>query len=157
MATASLLPNGVADYLVGGALVGLGAGLVHLLAGGVGGASSVLTAFHSLWSRASCFDNAAQRAEWAFKSRYVLGLALGAGVVTLLATGAPYVTLVQPWRLFLGGLLVGLGTRTARGCTSGHGICGIAVGARPSVVATATFVLVAIAVAQLLLALGVRP
>ena len=151
-----LFPNGVQSYLVGGALIGLGAGLVHLCCGGVGGVSSILSAAHALWSRAPFFRTPALRSEWSWKSRYVLGIVLGAGAWALFA-GGPYVTTVQPWRLALGGLFVGLGTRAARGCTSGHGICGLASGARPSLVATAVFVLVAIGVAGLMHAAGVRP
>jgi hypothetical protein len=67
-----------------------------------------------------------------------LGLVAGAG---LAARGA----------LLLGaGALIGFGARTAGGCTSGHGICGVAQGSPASVVSTATFVLVAVVVAQLL-------
>ncbi len=41
--------------------------------------------------------------------------------------------------LFGGGTLVGVGTRMAAGCTSGHGLCGCARGERGSLLATATF------------------
>jgi uncharacterized membrane protein YedE/YeeE len=42
--------------------------------------------------------------------------------------------------LALAGLLVGFGTRLGSGCTSGHGVCGVARGSRRSLAATATFV-----------------
>ena len=42
-------------------------------------------------------------------------------------------------RLIVAGLLVGIGTRVASGCTSGHGVCGLARGSRRSLVATALF------------------
>ena len=41
--------------------------------------------------------------------------------------------------LILGGLLVGFGTRLANGCTSGHGVCGLARLSPRSLAATATF------------------
>ena len=41
------------------------------------------------------------------------------------------------------GLLVGLGTRLGGGCTSGHGVCGVGMGAKNSIVATFIFVAVA--------------
>ncbi len=41
--------------------------------------------------------------------------------------------------LIVGGLLVGFGTRLANGCTSGHGVCGLARLSPRSLVATATF------------------
>lgn len=47
--------------------------------------------------------------------------------------------------IIVGGLLVGFGTRLGSGCTSGHGVCGIARFSKRSIVATAVFFLVAIA------------
>jgi len=47
-------------------------------------------------------------------------------------------TLLQ---MALAGLLVGIGTRVGGGCTSGHGVCGIARGSKRSIVATLTFML----------------
>ena len=47
----------------------------------------------------------------------------------------------------IGGLLVGLGTRLANGCTSGHGVCGLPRFSLRSLVAVITFMLVAIALA----------
>jgi len=47
--------------------------------------------------------------------------------------------------LILGGLLVGFGTQLGNGCTSGHGVCGLARGSRRSIVATGVFLGVAIA------------
>ena len=41
--------------------------------------------------------------------------------------------------LVVAGLLVGVGTSLGNGCTSGHGVCGVARGSRRSLVATATF------------------
>jgi len=49
----------------------------------------------------------------------------------------------------IGGILVGIGTRMANGCPSGHAICGNATGNKDSIVATIVFLLVAIAVAQI--------
>lgn len=53
-------------------------------------------------------------------------------------------------RLVAAGLCVGLGTRWANGCTSGHALCGVGRGSMRSVVATATFVAAGIATASLL-------
>ncbi len=46
--------------------------------------------------------------------------------------------------LVLGGLLVGIGTRIGAGCTSGHGVCGMARVSKRSIVATVTFITVAL-------------
>jgi uncharacterized membrane protein YedE/YeeE len=47
---------------------------------------------------------------------------------------------IPAWQLFVGGLLVGYGARLSQGCTSGHGICGLASLSRPSLVAVLTFI-----------------
>ena len=56
--------------------------------------------------------------------------------------------------LALGGLLVGYGSRMAGGCTSGHSIVGIALGAKSSLVATIGFMLGGFAATWLLIALA---
>jgi uncharacterized membrane protein YedE/YeeE len=71
---------------------------------------------------------------------FVLGLALGALLVRLYS-GAPLAVPVESstFTLVLGGLLVGFGTRLGSGCTSGHGICGLARLSPRSLVAVLTF------------------
>ena len=44
----------------------------------------------------------------------------------------------------IAGLLVGFGTRLGGGCTSGHGVCGVGMGAKDSIAATLNFMAVAI-------------
>lgn len=48
-----------------------------------------------------------------------------------------------PWALIAAGLLVGYGTRMSSGCTSGHGVCGIARISRRSLLATGSFMFAA--------------
>jgi len=69
----------------------------------------------------------------------------------------PFLTDVQPWRLFGGGVLVGIGTRLGKGCTAGHGVCGLGSASRTSLVNVALFVGVAIVTAAVVAALGVTP
>jgi uncharacterized membrane protein YedE/YeeE len=64
---------------------------------------------------------------------------------------------VAPWRLLTGGFLVGYGARLGGGCTSGHGICGLASLQRPSLAAVLTFLATGMATAQLLARYGVTP
>lgn len=52
--------------------------------------------------------------------------------------------------LFVGGTLIGFGARAGGGCTSGHGMCGMAMGSPASIVCTMTFMGAAIAVANVL-------
>jgi uncharacterized membrane protein YedE/YeeE len=97
-----------------------------------------------------------------------IGVFLG-GVVYAVASGtyAPGFShgrldqaLSLPARAFVlagAGVAIGWGVRTARGCTSGHGICGTALGSPMSMAATATFMAAAIATSHLLVAAGVLP
>lgn len=151
-----LLPNGTRHYFAGGLLIGAGIGLVYLLTGRIAGVSSFLTAAQAWWSRRPVFRSARVLEERTWKGVLVAGLVTGALAHTLIA-GSAFVTSVQWWRLAAGGVLVGLGTRVARGCTSGHGICGNASFAAPSLAATAVFMAVAIATARIVMRLGVAP
>ncbi len=92
----------------------------------------------------------------AWKVRYFIGLLLGALLAAVLRGGPtfrpgyePLLAVVPlalaPVVLFLGGLLMGYGGRWAGGCTSGHGISGSAALSVGSIVATMTFMGVAIA------------
>ena len=152
----SYFPNGIQQYISGGLVLGTAIGAIYLATGRVAGISSFLTSIQSLWSRRPFFRQAWVREERVWKGALVLGLLLGA-FLWALYEGAPYITTVQPWRLALGGLFVGFGTRMARGCTSGHGICGIAAAALPSIVSKITFLGVAIGTAYLVSLTGVTP
>jgi uncharacterized protein len=57
---------------------------------------------------------------------------------------------LPPIQLFAGGLLVGYGARLSRGCTSGHGICGVASLGLPSVLAVLTFMATAFLTANVM-------
>ncbi len=63
-------------------------------------------------------------------------------------------TQVAAWQLPVGGFIAGFGARMSNGCTSGHGICGLASLQIPSLLAVATFLTTAIVVAHVVLALG---
>jgi len=52
---------------------------------------------------------------------------------------------------------VGIGTRLGKGCTSGHGVCGLGSASATSLVNVVTFLAIAIGTAQLVNALGVTP
>jgi uncharacterized membrane protein YedE/YeeE len=151
-----LFPYGIEHYFAGGLLVGIGIGLVHLLTGRIAGISSILTAAQSWWSRRPFFRSAMMLDERAWKGVLVLGLVAGAALHTALI-GQTFMTEVQWWRLLAGGVLVGLGTRTARGCTSGHGICGVSAFAPPSLAATGIFMGAAFATAWLVAQTGLTP
>lgn len=97
---------------------------------------------------------------------FLIGIVIG-GLIAALTDGAPawqgtaaefgrfYTALVPESTLgsaiwwLAGGLLIGLGARLAGGCTSGHTIAGVAMGAPASLVASAVFFAVAVGTAQL--------
>ena len=68
-----------------------------------------------------------------------------------------FTTSLQWWRLLLGGFLVGFGTRLSQGCTSGHGISGLASLSNASLYAVITFIAVGILTALAFETLGVVP
>ena len=120
----------------GGLLIGLAASLLLLGNGRVAGISGILGAAIAPGTGDE------RRWRWAF----LLGLPLGACIHAGLARPEPIVLGASPAALVAAGLLVGFGTQLASGCTSGHGVCGIARGARRSVAATAIFMATAFAV-----------
>jgi len=116
--------------LVGGALIGLASVMLLLGNGRIAGVSGILGG--------SLFG---PRAELGWRLAFLLGLPLGAWLVQQLAPGAMgFAITPQPALLIAGGLLVGFGTQLGGGCTSGHGICGLARGSPRSLVATLTFI-----------------
>jgi len=126
---------------LGGALIGLSAGLTMLLLGRIAGISGILGAL--LPPRPA--------ADRLWRLGFLVGLVLGP-LVLLLAGGSSGIG--QP-ALNLGGmaaagLLVGVGTALGSGCTSGHGVCGLARLSPRSLAATATFMGVAVAVVALM-------
>ncbi|MDN8693899.1 YeeE/YedE thiosulfate transporter family protein, partial [Staphylococcus aureus] len=82
-------------------------------------------------------------AERWWRLAFVLGLVLSSWVWLLLAP-LPEVQVTSNYQLLaLAGLLVGFGARLGSGCTSGHGICGLSRLSGRSLVATVTFMTVA--------------
>lgn len=154
---ASLFPNGVLPYLIGGLLIGLATSFIYLATGIAAGASTFLESTLSYVSDRSRFQQFrfVQSRDW--RVVFTAGIVLGAAGYTAVSSDPWFITEVSPLRLFVGGTLVGIGTRVGKGCTSGHGICGVGSLAEASLVNVATFVAIAIGTAQLLMALGVSP
>ncbi|WP_254766720.1 YeeE/YedE family protein [Salinilacihabitans rarus] len=148
-------PNGIYRYAVGGLLVGLGAAVIYLGTGIIAGASTFLESTLSYVSDQSRFQRYRASRDW--RVVFSVGIVLGAAVYAVFWQGGAWTTDVQPWRLLLGGLFVGIGTRIGKGCTSGHGVCGVGSASKTSIVGVITFLTVAIVTAQLVAALGVSP
>jgi len=151
-----LFPNGWWPYLLGGLLVGAGTGGIFLSTGLRAGASSVFTTTWSWFTSFDYFQRPVFRAARVWRLVFTAGLVAGAALYAARHPG-DWVTSVPAWRLGLGGLFVGFGTRLSRGCTSGHGICGISAGSKPSILAVLVFMGVAVVVAHAARAAGVAP
>jgi hypothetical protein len=148
-------PLGVQHYLWGGILIGVGVGLIFVLTGAVSGMSTVFTTTWSFFSRGRFFQQERYVASRLWRLVLAAGLILGA-LLWWLLYGPPggVQTGVAWWQLLAGGFLVGLGARMSNGCTSGHGICGLASLQLPSLLAVLTFLATAIVVANVVLRLG---
>src|SRR3989344_4241217 len=153
----TLFPLGIWHYLVGGLIVGLGVAVIFLSTGIIAGASGVFTSTWSYLSGRKYFHQPEFVSGRVWRLIFSAGLIVGALLFTLLISKSQFVTQVQWWRLALGGLLIVFGTRLSRGCTSGHGICGLASFSLPSLLAVLTFMAVAIITAAVVSALGVFP
>ncbi len=112
--------------LGGGLMIGTAAALFLLLNGRIMGASGLLGGLID----GSGASNKQERLAFLAGLIGIPGLAaiLSGGAATQATTAIPV--------LIVGGLLVGLGTRLANGCTSGHGVCGISRLSRRGIVAT---------------------
>lgn len=120
--------------LIGGGLIGLSAVLLMATHGRVAGISGI---FASLLRR----DD-----DWLWRPLFLVGLVAGAAIAALLGLFDAK-TLAFPAghaTTALGGFLVGAGTVLGSGCTSGHGVCGLARLSPRSFVATLTFMALAI-------------
>ena len=154
---AGLFPNGIAHYALGGLLVGLGVATIYLGTGIIAGASTFLETTLSYVSGLSRFNRPKYLASRDWRVLFTAGIVLGALAYTVTLGGGFWTTEVGAWRLFLGGILVGVGTRLGKGCTSGHGVCGVGSASSTSIVNVVTFLAVAIGTAQVVAALGVTP
>ncbi|MCK6522178.1 YeeE/YedE family protein [Myxococcota bacterium] len=115
--------------LLGGALIGLSAGGMLLLHGRVAGISGIV---------GGLLHPKPGDVRW--RAAFVGGL-LVAGLLTVVSGYDSFVYGVDrsPWLVAIAGLLVGFGTRLGNGCTSGHGVCGLARFSQRSLVAVVTF------------------
>nr|WP_166178716.1 YeeE/YedE thiosulfate transporter family protein [Altererythrobacter segetis] len=120
----------ILSALLGGLLIGSAAGLLLLLSGRIAGVSGMA---------AAALRIADKGPPWSQAAAFTIGLPIGAAVV-LAIVGRPEVTITSSVPLLVaGGLLVGFGTRLGNGCTSGHGVCGLARLSPRSLAATAAF------------------
>lgn len=124
--------------LAGGMLIGLSATMLLLLNGRVAGVSGIL-------------GRMAQGTQLPTNAAFVMGLMLGPLFYRLASGAWPSVTITASLPVIgIAGLLVGFGTRMGSGCTSGHGIVGLARLSSRSIAAVVTFLGAGIATVTLM-------
>lgn len=118
--------------LGGGALIGLGAVLLMATMGRVMGATGILAGV----------IQPTNLSDWSWRVAVLLGMISGPAVV-LFATGEfPAIQVpISTTMMVVGGFIVGVGVTFGSGCTSGHGVCGMARLSPRSIVATITFMI----------------
>jgi len=120
--------------LAGGLLIGSAAVLLLWLNGRIAGVTGMITGLLVKPSTAP-----------GWRLLFLVGLVAGAATYSWLGHSTPLRQGFPTPLLIVAGLLTGYGTAQANGCTSGHGVCGMARLSVRSVVATGTFLSVAIA------------
>lgn len=116
--------------LAGGVLIGLAAAFYLLVNGRIMGASGIIGGL----------VDGSGRHEWVERAALIAGL-VAVPAIAAIASGGAATHLTSNWAVIIAaGLLVGLGTRLANGCTSGHGVCGISRLSLRGIVATAFYI-----------------
>ena len=116
--------------LLGGALIGVAAVLLMLFNGRIAGISGIagqLLKFPPV-------------ADWPWRAAFVVGLICAPALLAVSQVQTPSIAIDTPIPMLLvAGVLVGFGSAFGSGCTSGHGVCGIARLSKRSILATLTF------------------
>ncbi len=122
----------VLSALAGGGMIGAAAALLLIKQKQVAGISGIAAGLLPPWD---------QESKW--RLWFLVGLILSAPLYRLTGWQIPIRIDTPLPVLAVAGLLVGYGARLGGGCTSGHGICGIARLSMRSIVATLVFMLTA--------------
>lgn len=135
------------DGALGGLLIGAGAMVLWLGFGRIAGISGILGGVLL-----------PARGDVAWRLVFLIALIAGAGLWRAVAAADTSPVFAGPLGLYVvAGLLVGLGTRLGNGCTSGHGVCGLARLSPRSVAAVGVFMAAAMLTHAAARALGVAP
>lgn len=120
--------------LIGGILIGLSATLLMALHGRIAGMTGILAGVIPPVT-----------GDWPWRAAFLAGAVVGPLVYVLAGNTIPFAVPVSSAMLIIGGLIVGVGVTFGAGCTSGHGVCGIARLSPRSIVATVVFMFAAFA------------
>lgn len=115
---------------VGGLLIGLASVLLMWARGNILGATGILTGFIS----------PRNSSDWAWRAAILAGMLAGPFLYLFIAGGLPVIEVpVSRLSMIVGGVIVGIGVTYGSGCTSGHGVCGMARFSPRSIIATVCF------------------
>jgi uncharacterized membrane protein YedE/YeeE len=120
----------IIQSLVGGALIGIGISILLLFNGKVLGVSGILGEF---------LNHPLSKKNW--RLFFVTGLLVSPFIYNIFYQFPTIEMTSNNLVIVFGGLLVGFGSRLGSGCTSGHGVCGVARLSVRSLIATTTFIL----------------
>ena len=124
---------------VGGIIIGLAVILFFVGNGRLAGVSGIVN--NALVSKQNRTDN----------FLFIIGLVLGPIFYAFFTkNNIPFLITSSLPIIIIAGLLVGIGTKVGKGCTSGHGICGISLLSLRSIIATITFMITAIITVKLI-------
>ena len=127
----------------GGLLIGIAVILFFISTGRLAGVSGIVN------------NTLTNTQNWLSNFLFLVGLVLGPSVYVLILNKDIAFSMTSSLPLIIiGGILVGFGTKIGSGCTSGHGICGISRFSVRSIVATITFMVIAMITVVLLKLLG---
>ncbi|MCI4666409.1 MAG: YeeE/YedE family protein [Neomegalonema sp.] len=118
--------------LVGGALIGLATVGAMLALGRIMGATGILSGavLPTSWR------------DWSWRAAMLLGMAVGPAAYLAVTGQWPAISIpISREMIVVGGFVVGVGVTLGGGCTSGHGVCGLARIARRSLIAVPVFML----------------
>ena len=126
----------------GGLLIGIAVILFFISTGRLAGVSGIVN------------NTLTKTQNWLSNFLFLVGLVLGPSVLLVLNKDIAFSMTSSLPLIIIGGILVGFGTKIGSGCTSGHGICGISRFSVRSIVATITFMIIAMITVVLLKLLG---
>jgi uncharacterized membrane protein YedE/YeeE len=118
--------------LAGGGIIGIAGAMYLLLNGRIMGASGII---------GGLIDGSAKGSAATERLAFLGGLFIVPALVVLAVGGAETNAAQSLWTYVAAGILVGIGTRLANGCTSGHGVCGISRLSLRGMVATVFYIL----------------
>lgn len=122
------------DALLGGMLLGLSATILLLMNGRIAGISGIFSGLLK-----------PKKGETSWRVLFLVGMVVAGFIISLFAVPYPEHGVDSSMlTMIAAGLLVGFGAKIGNGCTSGHGICGMGRFSKRSIVATITFMLVAV-------------